>query len=87
MNIKDFGKLYEQIMENNSWKRMLINYNNDSETMKPIIKYVSFTIDTRDGEIYLVNVEPFSKDPEPFRVDTPDGLADLQAYLNKDVEK
>lgn len=80
MNIEEFVKLYHQIMENNSWKHMLETYLENAGE-KPMIKYFQFTVDTRDGDIYSLVTEPFSKDSKRFRLDDPEELKQMKAYL------
>lgn len=80
MNLEDFIKLYQQIMENNSWKAMLKNYLEDAGK-RPMIKYIQFCIDTRDGDIYSLVVEPFAKDAKRYRLDDEKDVVALQAYL------
>ena len=80
MNIEEFVKLYHQIMENNSWKHMLKSYLKDASE-KPMIKYIQFTVDTRDGDIYSLVTEPFSKDFKRFQLDDPEELKQMKSYL------
>lgn len=84
MDIEKFCGLYKTIMEKYSWKRMIHDYTEPEEKRqkgrKP--KYVRFSLDTRDGEIWCATFEKAPMEDISFRLDDEKEIKAMFDWLN-----
>lgn len=71
MNIDEFVALYKRLMKDYSWKRMYDDFLADDEKRKKgrKPKYIRFSIDTRDGEIWSITFDKSPSEEISFRLD------------------
>lgn len=55
MNIQETNEVIEYVMKNHSWKASCDWSSGKPGHVPPLIKYVTFHLDTRDGEVYAVS--------------------------------
>ena len=88
MTLEKLIELLNYIMENNSWKDL---YNNACEKCRPCPKYVDFSLDTRDGQIWKITfienggkeTTGFSlKQNKTFRIETDEDIKKIYEFLD-----
>ena len=80
MSIEEFAKLAKMLVEKYGWKNMY--YNNMEGRMS--VKYFQFSLDTRDGEIWRIDIMDGGQVSKSFRLDSQDGIDKLINYLDKE---
>ncbi len=80
MSIEEFAKLAKTLVEKYGWKNM---YDNNMEG-RMSIKYFQFSLDTRDGEIWRIDIMDGGQVSKSFRLDSKDGINKLINYLDKE---
>ena len=88
MNLKQFCELYQRLMSDYSWKRMYNDWLADEDKRKKgrKPKYISFSIDTRTGEIWSAT---FLKSPTEnicFRLNDKNDLESMFKWLDCEDE-
>lgn len=80
MSIEEFAKLAKTLVEKYGWKNM---YDNNMEG-RMSVKYFQFSLDTRDGEIWRIDIMDGGQVSKSFRLDSKDGIDKLINYLDKE---
>ena len=82
MGIEKFVELYKTIMEKYSWKAMYENAMNDDRPHVRSVKYVRFSIDTRDGEIWCATFQKSTTEDITFRLDDDEEIKSMFKWLD-----
>ena len=80
MSIEEFAKLAKMLVEKYGWKNM---YDNNMEG-RMSVKYFQFSLDTRDGEIWRIDIMDGGQVSKSFRLDSKEGVDKLFNYLDKE---
>ena len=80
MSIEEFAKLAKILVEKYGWKNV---YDNNMEG-RMSVKYFQFSLDTRDGEIWRIDIMDGGQVSKSFRLDSQDGTDKLINYLDKE---
>lgn len=87
-NIHKFLEVYYRIMNQYSWKRMINDCVEPEEKRKKgrKPKYVRFSLDTRDGEIWCATFAESPNKDISFRLDDKQELKDMYDWLDRKDE-
>lgn len=80
MSIEEFAKLAKILVEKYGWKNM---YDDNMED-RMSVKYFQSGLDTRDGEIWRIDIMNGGKVSKSFRLDSQDDIDKLINYLDKE---
>lgn len=80
MSVDQFLKLYKIIMEKYSWKAMLDHFDKPIHGRKP--KYIRFSIDTRDGQIWSISFQRSQTEDISFRLNNEEEIQRMFAWLD-----
>ena len=84
MPIEEFLKLYEYLMENHSWKNMF-EITCEQEKRVRIFKYIRFSVDTRDGNVWCVTFSGGGDKGHTFRLDVKEDVDAMYKFLDEDL--
>ena len=88
MDIEQFVELYKVFMEKYSWKSMYEDFmsTDDKPKHRRRPKYIRFSVDTRDGEIWCVTFQKSPKEDISFRLDDKGDVEAMFKWLDEEEE-
>lgn len=87
MNFEDLQSLLLYIEKNNSWKHL---WSNSAEKNRRCVKYVDFTVDTRDSKVWRIAFRDITQCDDKkveFRVEFRTDLQKVYDWLNEPADK
>lgn len=85
MTPKEYAELLEYVHKNNGWKHTLVD-NSRLEKPRPLIKYITSSLDTREGRVWTVTFRGSGTNVS-FRIDSKEVIEDIYSYLRGDEFK
>ena len=82
MSIEEFVEFYKKIMDKYSWKAMYDNMMDEDRPHCRSVKYVRFSLDTRDGNIWCATFQKSPTEDITFRLDDNEEVQKMFKWLD-----